>query len=70
MGTEYAALLVDGNYSPPSAADVLPSRGGQVIDVTTVSGTPSVLSEKLTPGKVDFSGFSWEVYRRPRTASA
>jgi hypothetical protein len=48
---EYAALLV------------LPARGGPVIAVATVTGAPSSLSQPMTPGKMSFSGFEWEVYR-------
>ena len=66
VGTEYAALLVERDYAPPRVADVLPALGGPVIAVATVSGKPSALSERLTPGKMDFSGFEWEVYRSPK----
>lgn len=66
VGTEYAALLVERDYAPPKVADVLPARGGQVIAAATVAGTPSSLSQRLTPGKLNFSGFDWEVYRVPK----
>ena len=66
VGSEYAALLVERDYAPPKVADVLPAEGGPVIAVATVSGTPSALSRRLTPGKMSFSGFEWEVYRAPR----
>jgi hypothetical protein len=66
VGTKYAALLVERDYAPPRVADALPAQGGPVIAVATVAGTPSTLSERMTPGKMNFSGFEWEVYRVPR----
>ena len=66
VGTEYAALLVERDYAPPRVADVLPTRGGPVVAVATMTGTPSSLSQRMTPGKMNFSGFEWEVYRVPK----
>lgn len=66
VGTEYAALLVESAYAPPRVADVLPAQGGGVIAVATVAGKASSLSERMTPGKMNFSGFEWEVYRAPK----
>jgi hypothetical protein len=66
VGTEYAALLVERDYAPPRIADTLPAQGGPVIAVATVTGAPSTLSEQMTPGKLNFSGFEWEVYRKPK----
>ena len=43
-----------------------PPRAAPVIAVATVNGTPSSLSERMTPGKMNFSGFEWEVYRAPK----
>ena len=40
LGTEYAALLVEPGYVPPSVTDVLPSPGGRVIAVASVPGKP------------------------------
>jgi len=65
VGIEYAALLVERDYAPPRVADVLPGQGGPVIAVARVAGTPSTLSQQMTPGKMNFSGFEWEVYRAP-----
>ncbi|HEX3876862.1 MAG TPA: hypothetical protein VHW24_07750 [Bryobacteraceae bacterium] len=65
-GTDFAALLVDRGYAPPKVADVLPARGGQVIAVAMVAGRPSSLSQRMTPGKMNFSGFEWEVFRVPK----
>jgi PAS domain S-box-containing protein len=40
-GTEYAALLVDPGYDPPSVTIVLPSAGGAVAAVAVVEGEPA-----------------------------
>lgn len=66
VGMEYAALLVAADYTPPKVADVLPAQGGPVIAVATMPGAPSSLSQQMTPGKMSFSGFEWEVYRTPK----
>jgi hypothetical protein len=66
VGTKYAALLVERDYAPPRVADTLPSQGGPVIAMTIAAGTPSAMSGRMTPGKLNFSGFDWEVYRIPR----
>lgn len=41
LGTEYAALLVEPEYSPPAVTDLLPTRGGAVVAVTSTPGTPA-----------------------------
>ena len=66
VGTDYAALLVERDYAPPRVADVLPPRGGPVIAVATAAGTASTVSQRMTPGKMNFSGFEWDVYRVPK----
>lgn len=40
LGTDYAALLVEPGYNPPSMADVLPGVGGGVVAVAAVPGEP------------------------------
>jgi PAS domain S-box-containing protein len=40
FGTQYAALLVEGNYHPPASVDVLPSTGHGVVAVAMVDGKP------------------------------
>jgi len=40
LGTEYAALLVEPNYTPPAKISVLPNKDGEVIAITVVNGTP------------------------------
>jgi signal transduction histidine kinase len=42
LGTEYAALLVDGDYRPPATLDMLPRPGAGVVSVTSVEGTPAL----------------------------
>ncbi len=63
VGTDYAALLVERDYVPLRVTDVLPGRGGQVIATATVIGRDSSISRQMVPGKINFSGFDWEVYR-------
>lgn len=38
LGTEYAALLVEPEYSPPAKTDLLPNQGGGVVAVAVVAG--------------------------------
>jgi signal transduction histidine kinase len=40
LGTEYAALLVDPDYLPPSETSVLPERGEKIAALAIVNGTP------------------------------
>jgi signal transduction histidine kinase len=40
LGTEYAALLVEPGYQPPSSTDVLPVEGGGVIALAIRKGEP------------------------------
>jgi hypothetical protein len=40
LGTEYAALLVEPGYTPPSSADALPGVGGGVVALAVVRGEP------------------------------
>jgi hypothetical protein len=63
LGTEYAALLVEPGYSPPTtaAADVLPRKGDGVVAVATVRALPG----PLAPKKIRFSGYEWEVRQMP-----
>jgi hypothetical protein len=56
---------IQADYCAPNVTDVLPARGGPVIAAATVAGTASSLSERMTPGRLNFSGFEWEVYRVP-----
>jgi hypothetical protein len=59
LGFEYAALLVDPGYHPPSTMDTVPVAGGSVIAVSTVKGTGTI---QLAPTKpLKFSGYDWHV---------
>lgn len=58
LGTEYAALLVEPGYSPPSTIEVLPSEGGDVVAVKIVPGEKS---EQAGPRTLQFSGYEWQV---------
>jgi hypothetical protein len=59
LGFEYAALLVEPGYHPPSTMDTVPVAGGSVIAVATVKGTGAV---QLAPSKpLTFSGYDWHV---------
>jgi signal transduction histidine kinase len=40
LGTEYAALLIEPGYQPPSSTAALPGEGGGVIAVAVVKGEP------------------------------
>ena len=46
LGTHYAALLAEPNYVPPAITDVLPKRGGGVVTVESVEGTPVLLWQR------------------------
>jgi signal transduction histidine kinase len=43
LGTEYAALLVEPDYRPPTVTDVLPNKGGGVIAVAVAPGEVRLL---------------------------
>src|SRR5882757_3439012 len=59
LGFEYAALLVEPDYSPLPVMDAAPTQGGSVALVIIVkgAGTP-----QLNPtGSLKFSGYDWRV---------
>jgi hypothetical protein len=58
LGTEYAALLVDGNYSPPVRTSALPTVGNGVAAVVTVPGGAAGAVPIKT---IHFSGYDWKV---------
>lgn len=43
LGTEYAALLVEPEYRPPTVTNVLPNRGGGVVAVAVAKGEVKLL---------------------------
>lgn len=57
LGTEYAALLVDSNYRPPSRISSLPDIGNGVIAVAAARGTGTAPVRKT----IHFSGYDWVV---------
>jgi hypothetical protein len=59
LGFEYAALLVDPGYAPPSTLDVAPTPGGSIAIVKTVKGVGTI---QLAPTKpLKFSGYDWNI---------
>jgi hypothetical protein len=63
LGAEYAALLVDDSYRPPSTLEQLPAPGGSVAAVATVKGPGEIVRK---PRKaLTFSGYEWEVRQTP-----
>jgi hypothetical protein len=63
LGSEYAALLVDGRFQPPATTTRLPQRGESVIAVATAKGIGSYAT--ATPKALTFSGYEWEVRQIP-----
>lgn len=58
LGTDYAALLVDAGYQPPSKMAVLPAVGGGVIAIATAKGKPGA---PIVSKTIHFSGYDWTV---------
>jgi hypothetical protein len=59
LGFEYAALLVDPDYTPLPVMDVAPTQGGSVALVTIVKGAGP---PQLAPTRsLKFSGYDWNV---------
>ena len=59
LGFEYAALLVEPDYSPPPVMDTAPTQGGSVALVTIVKG---IGPPQFAPtGSLKFSGYDWNV---------
>jgi hypothetical protein len=56
LGTEYAALVVEGDYSPPLSTETLPEPGGAVAARTIVPGDPSARAPHHT---LEFGGYEW-----------
>jgi len=62
VGMEYAALLVDAAYVPPTSVEVLPKEGEGVLAVTVVAGDAS---RSVVRPTVQFSGYEWVVRAAP-----
>ena len=58
LGTEYAAVLVDSSYRPPSRMSALPDVGNGVIAVAAVKGTGA---SPVVAKTIHFSGYDWQV---------
>lgn len=62
LGTEYAALLVEPAFRPADTAESLPSAGGAVVAVATVTGSGYAPE---SPKVLAFSGYDWLVRQIP-----
>lgn len=63
LGSDYAALLVDPSFEPPSTVASLPALGGPVLAVAQAKGSGEVaLRQRKT---LTFSGYEWEVRQTP-----
>ena len=62
LGSDYAALLVDGSFRPPDTTESLPRPGGSVIAVATAKGTGSYTE---VPKVLTFSGYDWQARQIP-----
>lgn len=58
LGTDYAALLVDPGFRPPSRLSALPPVGAGVIAVAVAAGKPIA---PLVQKTLHFSGYDWAV---------
>lgn len=58
LGTDYAAILVDAGYHPPSRTSVLPEIGDGVIAVAVAKGAGGA---PVVQKVVHFSGYDWVV---------
>jgi hypothetical protein len=58
LGTDYAAILVNSSYLPPSRTSVLPEIGNGVIALAVAKGKPG---SAVVPKTVHFSGYDWIV---------
>jgi hypothetical protein len=62
LGTEYAALLVDPGYHPPTRSETLPDKGNGVAAVTVVAGRAPTGPVGRT---LSFGGYEWTVRNAP-----
>lgn len=60
LGTEYAALLVEPSFRPPTTLDALPSSGSGIAAVAIARG-----QSKPPSVTVPFSGYEWRVRDAP-----
>lgn len=66
LGTEYAALLVDGDYRPAPVVSALPGLGGGVAAVAVADGVPVFWKSRPFLAAYVFALFAagWGVHRR------
>jgi hypothetical protein len=57
-GSAYAALLVNPGYRPPTTANALPEKGGDVVAVATAEGP---MLTRPVPKTLHFSGYDWDI---------
>jgi len=57
-GSAYAALLVNPGYRPPTIANALPEKGGDVVAVATAEG--AMLTRPVAK-TLHFSGYDWDI---------
>jgi len=62
MGSEYAALLVDAGYRPPTEMDSLPAVGNGIVAIAMSKDFPSATVASPT---IRFSGYEWRVRNAP-----
>lgn len=65
LGTEYAAMLVEPSYRPPTTINALPKPGGGVAAVAIAQGAGAGSSVSKT---LSFSGYEWRIVTRQATA--
>jgi hypothetical protein len=58
LGLEYAALLVEEGYTPQPTMASLPEKGGQILAISIVKGSPAPPELNKI---VHFSGYDWKV---------
>jgi hypothetical protein len=63
LGTEYAALLVEPEYRPPSRTDELPGVGGGVLAVARAKGVPPATPRLVRT--LHFAGYEWRARDSP-----
>lgn len=62
LGTEYAALLVESDYQPPTTLERLPTEGGTVARLVVVPGDPKAKAPRHT---LQFAGYEWTIRAAP-----
>jgi len=62
LGSEYAAILVEPGYRPPTMLNSLPATGGDILALVTAEGAKS---GPTTNAPINFSGYEWRVRNAP-----